>query len=152
MTVVVQAVGAVVKPGVYRLPDGARVIDLVTAAGGPTDEADIGALSLAGKLSDGERVVVPRPGESVPSTTNAPQRAGTADPRSSKAPSPLAPIDLNAASSDDLDRLPGIGPATAAAIVAYRDKHGRFASIDELSDVPGIGPAKIDAIRDLVRV
>ena len=152
VTVVVQAVGAVVRPGVYRLPDGARVIDLVTAAGGPTAEADVGALSLAGKLTDGQRVVVPRPGESVPSTTNAPQSPGLADARSSRLPSPSAPIDLNAASVDDLDRLPGIGPATAAAIVAHRDKHGRFANVDELSDVPGIGPAKIDAIRDLVRV
>ena len=151
-TVVVQAVGAVVKPGVYRLPDGARVIDLVTAAGGPTNEADVGALSLAGKLTDGQRVVVPRPGESIPSTTNAPPPAGNADARSSRLPSPSAPIDLNTASVDDLDRLPGIGPATAAAIVAHRDKHGRFANVDELSDVPGIGPAKIDAIRDLVRV
>jgi competence protein ComEA len=140
--VVVQIAGAVVHPGVYRLAAGARVIDLLDVAGGAGPQADPQALSLAARLVDGERVYVPKVGEP---TSAAP--AGPAAPTTAP-----APVDLNAATVDQLDTLPGVGPATAAAIVAQRQRHGRFHSVDDLADVPGIGPAKLDALRPLVRV
>jgi competence protein ComEA len=142
---VVQAAGAVVRPGVYRLPPGARVADLVAAAGGPAPDADLDRTPLAARLVDGQRVTVPRVGQATPA-------AGDAEPGPAADGAPgSAPLDLNAATVAELDTLPGVGPATAAAIVAYRDRHGRFGSVDELTEVPGIGPAKLAALRDLVR-
>jgi competence protein ComEA len=146
---VVQAAGAVVRPGVYRLPGGARVRDLVDAAGGPMPEADLDRVALAARLTDGQRVLVPRRGD--PAAGAPPPVAG--DPAAGAAATdPVGPLDLNAASAGELDRLPGVGPATAAAIVAHRDRLGPFRSVDELTEVPGIGPAKLAALRDLVRV
>ncbi len=141
---VVQAAGAVARPGVYRLPEGARVTDLVDAAGGPTPLADLDALALAAKLTDGQRVYAPQQGEVV---VALPSPAGT--PGSD---APVEPIDLNTATADQLDGLPGVGPATAAAIVAHRDRHGAFRSVDGLLEVRGIGPAKLDQLRELVQV
>jgi competence protein ComEA len=140
--VVVQAAGAVMQPGLYRLAPGSRVDDLVHAAGGLAPDADPDRVNLAALLTDGEKVYLPRVGEAVP--VDAP--AGGASP---SAPSP---IDLNTASIAQLDKLPGIGPATAQAIIDYRSQHGRFRSVDELLKVRGIGPAKLDELRSLVRV
>jgi competence protein ComEA len=127
---------------VYRLPSTARVADLLRAAGGPAADADAQALSLAAPLTDGERVYVPRAGEAGPT----PGSTGSA--RSSVA----LKINLNTATADQLDALPGVGPTTAAAIIDYRTRHGPFRSIDDLLDVRGIGPAKLDGFRDLVVV
>jgi competence protein ComEA len=137
-TIVVQAAGAVSAPGVYHMPAGSRVVDLVAVAGGATADAAPGALNLAAVLVDGARVQVPRVGESVPPTVVADAPAG--------------PLDLNTATAAQLDQLPGVGPSLAAAIVRARERQGPFASVDGLLDVPGIGPAKLDALRDLVRV
>jgi competence protein ComEA len=140
---VVQVAGAVVRPAVYRVAAGSRVGDVVERAGGPTADADPTALNLAARVVDGERVYVPRVGEVV---TAAPSGdSGTV-------PSPAAPVDLNTANLDQLETLPGIGPATAQAIIDQRERNGPFQSVDDLLDVRGIGPAKLDAIRDLVRV
>jgi competence protein ComEA len=136
----VQAAGAVLSPGVYRVPADARVIDVIDAAGGLAPGADADRLALAAKVSDGERVYVPRVGEAVP---NAPTGGAT---------EPAGPLDLNTASERDLDGLPGVGPATAKAIVTYRESHGRFTSVDQLLEVRGIGPAKLDQLADMVRV
>ena len=144
-TVVVQAVGAVAHPGVYTLPAGSRIVALIAAAGGPVDGANPDALALAAVLQDGDRVEVPIVGQVVAGP--APSGQDTAS-----APSRARPIDLNRATADQLDQLPGIGPATAAAIVAHRSDHGPYSSVDGLLDVKGIGPAKLDAIRALVRV
>jgi competence protein ComEA len=141
LVIVVQAAGAVARPGVYRLPPGARVDDLVRAAGGLAPDADGDRVNLAAVLSDGQRVYVPRAGEDVP-----------ADAATSGSSSTAELIDLNRASISDLDALPGIGPTTAQAIVDYRTKHGRFRSVDDLLDVRGIGPAKLDEIRPFVKV
>ena len=138
---VVQAAGAVTTPGVYRVPPGSRVLDVVTAAGGPTSTADLGAVALAAKVVDGQRVYVPQRGEPPPATT----------PGGGPGPPP-APLDLNAADRNALEGLPGVGPALAQAIVDYRDEHGPFHSIDDLLDVRGIGPAKLDGFRDLVTI
>jgi competence protein ComEA len=159
--VVVQAAGAVARPGVYELPAGARVDDLVKAAGGLTDQADGDRVNLAAPVADGERVWVPAQGEEVApdvvagtgggaSGTGSPAGAGASD--GTAAAVPTTPVDLNAATAEQLDVLPGVGPATATAILTYRDEHGRFASVDELLEVRGIGEAKLEQLRPLVRV
>src|SRR5690606_2788960 len=127
--VVVQAAGAVQRPGLYRLPQGARGADLVEAAGGPAGDADPDPVHLAARGLHGSQVRVPRVGEPA-----APVDAG---------PAPGQPLDLNAATVDQLEELPGVGPATAAAIVAERTRRGGFRSVDELVEVRGIGPAKL---------
>lgn len=142
--IVVQAAGAVARPGVYRLSNGSRVDDLVAAAGGLADGADADRVNLAARLSDGEKVYVPRVGEPLP----ADAAAGAPDANAA----PSAPLDLNTASVGQLDALPGVGPATAQAIVDYRTQHGPFRSVDDLLDVRGIGSAKLEEIRPLVRV
>lgn len=141
--VVAHAAGAVVHPGVYELRAGARVTDLIDAAGGPTPDADVDRLNLAAPVTDGERVYVPRIGEAMPSVRSA-SGAATGEV--------AGPLDLNTATLEQLDELPGVGPATAKAIIDERDRRGGFRSVDDLLDVRGIGPAKLDAIRDLVRV
>ena len=141
--IVVQAAGAVVAPGVYRLPNDARVIDLIDAAGGLAPGADPNRLALAAKVADGERVYVPIVGEPLPAAVGSGGAKGMGD---------AGPVDLNTANESDLDALPGIGPATAAAIVAHRDRHGPFTSVDQLLEVRGIGPAKLEQLTGLVRV
>ena len=153
--VVVQAAGAVVHPGVYELPADARVADLLAVAGGPAEGADADRLALAALLVDGQRVYVPRVGEDVPPSVapvGGSGGAGRGAGASGAAAGPAAPLDLNAADAEALDGLPGVGPATAAAIVTHRERNGPFRSVDDLLDVPGIGPAKLAALRDQVRV
>ncbi|MEO5901942.1 MAG: helix-hairpin-helix domain-containing protein, partial [Ilumatobacteraceae bacterium] len=141
--VVVHVAGAVTSPGVYHLPAGARVVDAITAAGGMRTDANADGVNLAAVARDGSRVYVPVVGEAMPVVVDngAPAVGSTL---------PAGPIDLNAATAQELDQLPGVGPATAAAIVAYRDAHGPFATVADLADVRGIGPAKLDALRGLV--
>lgn len=135
--VVVHVVGQVLQPGLVHLPAGARLADAIDAAGGAGPEADLAAINLARVLTDGEQVVVPRPGEQ-------PQSAGAAgaDPA----------IDLNTAATADLDTLPGIGPVLAQRIVDWRTEHGAFTAVDELAEVRGIGSSLLEGLRDLVRV
>lgn len=148
---VVHAAGAVRQPGVYLLPAGARVADLLDRAGGPTADTDLDRLNLAAPLADGQRLYVPRRGEQAPPVVGP--DGGVAAPGVSVAGSvPAGPIDLNTATVEQLDTLPGIGPATAAAIVDHRERTGPFASVDALLDVRGIGPAKLEALRELVSV
>lgn len=140
--VIVHAAGAVLRPGLYRLAAGARVDDLVSAAGGLAVDADADRVNLAALLSDGQRVYFPRRGEVVPADVGA---AGAAAAN--------GPVNLNTATEEQLDALPGVGPATAKAIVAERSRRGgRFQSVEDLLQVRGIGPAKLEALRDLVTV
>lgn len=139
--VVVHVAGAVVKPGVYALGVKARVGDAVTAAGGAIADADLDRVNLAALVTDGERVYVPRRGEAEPALAGPSN--GTAR---------AAPVDLNMATVDQLDALPGVGPSTARAIVDYRTRHGRFRSVEQLLEVAGIGPAKLAALRPKVHV
>lgn len=157
--VVVSVVGLVGKPGLVTLDPGARIADALTAAGGPLDGADLLELNMARRLADGEQIVVgiaPAPGE--PATMGSSVRPGQS-PTASEAPStagdagtPDGLVDLNSATQEQLDTLPGIGPVTAAAIIAWRDANGRFSSVDQLGDVEGIGPARLDKLRDRVHV
>lgn len=151
----VAAAGAVARPGVYELPAGARVDDLVLAAGGLGPDADGDRVNLAAPVADGERVWVPRTGETeqpevVAGTGTAPPPP--AAPGGSGEEAAPALIELNTATAEELETLPGVGPATSASIIAYRDENGGFSSVDELLEVSGIGPAKLEAVRELVSV
>jgi competence protein ComEA len=157
---VVQAAGAVDEPGVRRLPAGSRVDDLIRASGGFAPDADRDRINLAAALHDGERIWIPRRGDRelpdvVAGSGGGTPAAGT-EPTSSgggaSTPTQTGPVDLNAATEAQLDALPGVGPATAAAILAHRDEVGRFSSVDELLDVRGIGEAKLEQLRPLVTV
>lgn len=143
--VVVHVAGEVARPGVYRLAPGGRVHDAIVAAGDLTAAGDPNGLNLAAPVVDGQRVYVPAVGEVDP--------AGVVDaPLPSTGAAAAGPLDLNRATAGDLETLPGIGPATAAAIVDDRERNGPFASVDDLDRVAGIGPAKLAAISDLVTV
>lgn len=155
---VVQAAGAVARPGVYRLPGGARVDDLVRAAGGLTGEADGDRVNLAAPLADGQRIWVPRRGEAeVPDVVVGDGGGPTGGGGASDGPeggggAPTELVDLNTADAAALDTLPGVGPSTAQAILAHRTEHGPFAAVDDLLEVRGIGEAKLEQLRPLVRV
>lgn len=135
-TVFVHVSGAVRSPGVYAMGATARVVDAVDAAGGATVDAELHLLNLAALVVDGQQIRVPIEGEVVV------QQDQMAE----------GPMDLNRADVIALQELPGVGPATAEAIVAFRDENGAFRTVDDLLDVPGIGPAKLAAIADAVVV
>lgn len=152
---VAHAAGAVAHPGVYRLDPAGRVDDLVRAAGGLTPDADGARINLAAPLSDGARVYVPRVGEEAPPPLAGPDvPAGPvgADGSGAGPDGPAALVDLNTADEAELDELPGVGPATAGAIIGYRTEHGGFTSVEELLEVRGIGDAKMAEIGPLVTV
>jgi competence protein ComEA len=133
--------GAVVSPGIYRLPPGSIVQDALQAAGGVLPEGDASRLNLAALLSDGQELRIPlQTPTAAPGTPSAPP-AGIA-----------ARINLNNATLDELESLPGIGPALAQRIIDYRETYGPFQTVDDLLNVKGIGPALLDKIRDLVEV
>jgi competence protein ComEA len=141
--VAVHVTGRVRRPGLVRLPAGSRVHDAIRAAGGATAGADLDAVNLARKLADGEQVRVPGPGDPAPQ----PPPGAAASPGAT----PAAPLDLNTATVEQLDTLPGVGEVTAGRIVAYRTAHP-FTTVDELLEVPGIGQRRFDQLKDLVTV
>jgi competence protein ComEA len=142
---VVHVVGAVHRPGLVRLPGGARVADALAAAGGATAAARLASVNLARPVVDGEQVVVQRRGR--PALLGAPPAGGPAADAG-----PTAPVDLNTATLDLLDGLPGIGPVLAQRILDWRTAHGRFSSVDELGEVSGIGEAILSDLAPLVVV
>lgn len=135
----VHVVGAVITPGLVRLPPNARVVDSIAAAFGLATDADPSALNLARRVVDGEQLRVPRVGEpSVVAATNGLGPAGR--------------VNLNTALISELQRLPRVGATMAQRIIDWRAAHGRFSSVDELSSVAGFGEKTLDAVRDLVAV
>src|SRR5580765_1175567 len=139
---VVHVVGAVRNPGLYRLPQGSRINDAVTRAGGVTRKAEVALVNLAAPLADGTQIVVP---------ARAPPPRGGAGSGGETAPTaPVGPLHLNTATLEELDALAGVGPVTAQKILDYRAEHGAFASVDELDAIPGIGPKRLADLRDLV--
>jgi competence protein ComEA len=141
---VVYVSGAVIAPDVYRLPDGARIKDVIVAAGGFSADADPEAINLAAHISDAQQIKVPRQGEVAAPASAAPVDASV--------PAGGGLINLNSASVADLDTLPGIGLAIAQRIVDYRIANGPFKSIDDLRNVKGIGAALFEKIAPLVTI
>lgn len=137
--VTVDVEGAVRRPGIVVLRTGARVVDAVSAAGGPFRRDQLAGLNLATVLTDGQQVVVGAPTNAAGGAGGA---GGTAD----------ALVNLNTASADDLDAIPGVGPVTAESIVAWRQHNGSFHTVDELLEVDGIGPGKFAKIKPHVTV
>jgi competence protein ComEA len=148
---VVDICGAVARPGVYHLPAGARVCDLLDAAGGATAQAELSAVNLAAKLADGQQVAVPKHGQAavVPAAGGSGATGGSG---SGATNAPAAPVNLNLATAEQLDALPGVGPSTAQKIIDYRTANGSFHSVEDLKNVSGIGDAKFAALKDLVTV
>jgi competence protein ComEA len=138
--ILVHVVGAVRRPGLYRVRDGDRVADAVARAGGAGRRADLTGINLAAPVADGSQVVVPSRVVAGAPVTAAAGGSG-AQP---------ATISLASATLEQLDTLPGIGPVTAQRIIDYRTEHGPFGSVEALDDVPGIGPATVESLRDLV--
>jgi competence protein ComEA len=153
-SLVVDVVGQVLHPGVVSVPDGSRVGDVLSAAGGPLPDADVHRLNLARVVSDGEQVVVPRPGETPaePLGGDGSGAGGAGGAGSAAATTAATVVDLNTATLTSLDTLPGVGPVLAQRILDWRGEHGRFSSVDELGEVSGIGDKLLAQIRSRVRV
>lgn len=140
--VVVDVTGEVRRPGVYRLRSGARVQEALRRAGGATADGDLTSVNRAAKVADGQQILVPERTPAVGTgPASSPGAGGTA---------PTGPVSLNGATADQLDQLDGVGPATAAKIIAWRTANGGFSSVDDLAQVAGIGPKKLEALRPQV--
>lgn len=146
----VHVVGAVRRPGVYRMEAGSRIQDAVTRAGGASARADLAGLNLAAKVADAQQIIVPRRAPAgtaagTGSTATAPAAAGAGAPAGA-----AGPVNLNSAGIEQLETLDGVGPVTARKILEYRAAHGGFRSIEDLAQVPGIGPKRLAAIKPRV--
>lgn len=146
----VHVVGAVLRPGVYLFADGSRVQDAITAAGGLTTDANLQGVNLAAKLQDGEQLNIPGAAgaganPSTPPAFRVLPGAVTPTPQTEL-------ININTATLDELETLPGVGPTLAQRIIDYRTQHGPFQSIEDIMNVPGIGPVIFDQIQALITV
>jgi competence protein ComEA len=140
--VTVYVCGAVRRPGVVRLPAGARVCDAIDLAGGADGRAELAAVNLAAKVIDGQQIVVPERGAAPPLAVDSTTTGAAAG----------ALVNINLAGVAELETLPGVGPATAQAIITYRTEQGPFGSIEDIKNVPGIGDAKFAAMKDAITV
>jgi competence protein ComEA len=153
----VYVVGQVRRPGVVSLGSDARVQDAIEAAGGATGRADLARINLARKVVDGERILVPKPGQKIEEDPAVGGSAGVAGGGAGAGAgaaggAPGTPIDLNTATVTELDALPGVGPVLAGRIVEWRQANGRFTTVDDLNEVSGIGDATMEKLRPMVRV
>jgi competence protein ComEA len=140
---VVHVAGAVLRPGLYRLPDGSRIDDAIAEAGGAKPRAALELVNLAAPVADGQQVLVPL-------RAGAEAGAVTPDAPATGALVPGSKVHLNSATLEQLDELPGVGPVTAQQILDYRSANGAFRTVEELDAVPGIGPARLAQLRPLV--
>ena len=143
--VIIDIGGEVNEPKVTELPEGSRVEDAIEAAGGITDEADMTNINRAAFVSDGEKILIPSKNDAVSGsdgTYTGAQPGGYADDR----------IDINTADSAELQKLNGVGPATAEKIISYRESNGRFKSVEEIKNVSGIGDKTYEKIKEHIRV
>jgi len=155
--VVVHVAGAVASPGVLRLQQGSRVDDAITAAGGPTADADANRLNLALVVEDGQKIYVPQRGEAMPSAADAAssdgsETDGTGATGAGQRGAAGGKVNLNTADVAELDTLPKVGPVLAQRIVDWRKEHGPFKSVEELDGVDGVGPKMLEALLPLVTV
>lgn len=149
----VHVVGAVRRPGVYRLAVGERVKDAIRRAGGTTAPADTQGINLAAKLTDAQQVVVPRKSPAPGASPAGPLAAGAGAAASpGAAGAARTPVSLNSATAEQLDTLDGVGPTTAQKILEYRAQHGGFRSVDDLGQIPGIGPKRLESLRAQVQL
>ena len=139
--------GAVGKPGVYTLAAGSRIQDALTLAGEALPNADTRSLNLARKLNDGEQIYIPLQGEILPTVPSA---SGKSDLRTAPTPTRAGKLNINTATLQELDTLPGIGPVTAQSIIDYRDQNGAFKKLDDVKKVRGIGDSLYSQIKDLI--
>lgn len=148
--ILIHVAGAVKHPGVYNLPVNSRVQDALNAAGGTLPEAELQKINLAAFVNDGDRIAIPtyRPTEPVTKRTDIPLTASPGD----QDPTPGGIVDINSASLEELESLPGIGPVTAQKIITYRQTQGPFASIEDIQNVSGIGPVTFDRLKHLITV
>jgi competence protein ComEA len=145
--VVVHVVGAVRRPGLYRLREGSRVDDAVRRAGGIERTAALDLVNLAAPVADGQQIMVPSAREAGRAgVKGSPSGTSAASPETIPPP----PVHLNSATLEELDALPGVGPVTAQKILDYRTANGAFSSVDELDAVSGIGPARLEQLKPLV--
>jgi competence protein ComEA len=153
--VAVHVVGAVPRPGLYEFAEGARIQDAIDAAGGLLTSANVDAINLAALLTDGQQLNIPyKDGAAPTEDPNAltlPSSTDTGDDGSSDTSNPDL-VNINTATLEELDSLPGVGPTTAQRIIDYRNTNGPFTTIDQIMDVSGIGPATYDEIKDLITV
>lgn len=149
--ITVHVAGAVKNPGVYTLPPESRVVDALQLAGGALEESDLNTLNLAETLQDGQQIYVPRKSEINASSSATPHNRVASRP-SRERPKVDFPLDINRASAEELELLPGIGAVLARRIVEYRQQVGRFHSVEELRQVRGIGAKRLEQIRPLVIV
>ena len=159
--IAVHVIGAVPRPGLYEFSDGARIQDAIDAAGGLLASANVDAVNLAALLTDGQKLEIPYKDGEVPSaqveddtSLNLPgsestERTTTVDTGGETSADLL---NINTATLEELDSLPGIGPTIAQRIIDYRTKNGAFSTIEEIMDVSGVGPATFDEIKDLIKV
>lgn len=152
--IAIDVTGAVARPGLYEFPTGARIQDAIDAAGGLLAEANSASLNLAALLEDGQQLSIPyKAGQEPVNTTPTLELPSSVTATPTSDPN-VELININTASLEELEALPGIGPATAQKIIDYRapESHGPFATIEAIMDVPGIGPSTFDQIKDLITV
>ena len=148
---VVSVAGKVHRPGLVQLPEGARVADAIAQAGGPLRGTDLTPLNLARRVADGEQILVglPQPAAAPDAGSGTPLAAGAGG---GGPPAPGGKIDLNRATAEQLDTLPGVGPVTAQRILDWRARHGRFSSVEQLREIEGIGERRFGQLRDQVTI
>jgi competence protein ComEA len=143
---VVSVAGRVRRPGLVRVPGGSRVADVLDAAGGALPGTDLATVNLARRVADGEQVSI-----GVPAAVDA-APAGPAASGDAAAPAAGGKVDLNKATLEQLDGLPGVGPVTAQRILDWRTRSGKFSRVDQLREVEGIGERRFSQLKDLVTV
>jgi competence protein ComEA len=145
----VHVIGAVPRPGLYEFAEGARVQDAIDAAGGLLASANVDALNLAALLEDGQQLAIPYGDGSAPTEGVAPFELPASTQEATVDPN-VELININTATLEELNSLPGIGPTTAQKIIDYRDENGEFSVIEDIMNVSGIGPATFEDIKDLI--
>lgn len=151
--IAVHVIGAVPRPGLYEFAEGARVQDAIDAAGGLLASASVDTINLAALLEDGQQLNIPFKAGEEPTTSNSSDDTSLVLPGATEASSSGSSQDLiniNTASVEELDSLPGIGPTIAQRIIDYRDENGPFQTIEDILNVSGVGPSTFEQIKDLI--